>query len=84
MKFPFLIFLLLFLIIGSITEYYLQYIGLGDPVRYDSDYIYGYSPKENQKKSRLENSTVTINDVGLRSVYKWKNRFKKKNIIYWR
>ena len=78
MKFPFLIFLLLFLIIGSITEYYLQYIGLGDPVRYDSDYIYGYSPKENQKKSRLENSTVTINDVGLRSVYKWKNSSKKK------
>ena len=50
MRFIF-IFISFFLLVSiTLTELYLKYIGLGDPVRYDSNYIYGYAPKENQKK----------------------------------
>ena len=55
-----------------LTEIYLKYVGLGDPIIYDVNYVYGYAPRENQKKIRLKNSTVTINDVGLRSIFNWK------------
>ena len=48
---------------------------------YYSNIFYGYSPKENQKKSRLKKVSVSINDVGLRSIYNWKNNSKKKIIF---
>lgn len=63
-----------------LTEVYLQNKGLGDPVRYDSSILYGYSPKPNQKKKRLTGSYVTINDVGLRSINSWKS--EKKKILF--
>ena len=69
---------ILFSITIALTEAYLRYIGLGDPIRYDSNYIYGYAPKENQKKQRFKNSYITINDAGLRSLNKWKNNSKEK------
>lgn len=65
----------------GITELYLSHIGLGDPIRYDSNYIYGFSPKENQKKQRIKKSTVTINDAGLRSQINWKDN-KKNKIVF--
>jgi len=64
-------------IITIITELYLTKLGLGDPVRYDSNIFYGYSPKENQKKSRLKKANVSINDVGLRSINSWNSEKKK-------
>ena len=67
-----------FIVILITTELYLKNIGLGDPVRYDSDLTYGYVPKINQKKERLKKSIVTINDVGLRSLENWKKNNKKK------
>ena len=72
---------ILFSITIALTEAYLRYIGLGDPIRYDSNYIYGYAPKENQKKQRFKNSYITINDAGLRSLNKWKNNSKRKIIF---
>ena len=66
-----------------LTEIYLKYIGLGNPITYDKNDVYGYSPKPNQKK-RLNNSTVTINDVGLRSLYDWKNNEGKQRLFFWR
>ena len=78
-------FLSIFLIIfipTLLTEAYLKYIGLGDPITYDRNDVYGYSPKPNQKKKRLNNSTVTINDVGLRSIFDWKSNNDKKKIIF--
>ena len=74
--------ILVFTIITTVfTEMYLGHLGLGDPVRYDSNYIYGYAPKENQKKKRFNNSVLTINDFGLRSNINW-NKNKKKKIIF--
>jgi hypothetical protein len=65
-----------------ITEVYLKSIGLGDPIVYDENYVYGYAPRPNQKKKRLKNSSVTINDVGLRSLKNWGPNKHKKKIIF--
>ena len=62
------------------TEIYLKKKGLGDPVRYDSSFLYGYSPKPNQKKKRLKGSYVTINEAGLRSINPWNS--EKKKILF--
>ena len=76
------IFISFFILVSiSLTEIYLRYLGLGDPVRYDSNYIYGYAPKENQKKERLRGSIVTINELGLRTPFSW-NNLEKKKIIF--
>ena len=66
----------------AIAEVYLRYIGLGDPIVYDSNYVYGYAPKIDQKKKRIKNSIVSINDVGLRSIYNWSNNTKNKKIVF--
>ncbi len=64
----------------SLTELYLKNKGLGDPVRYDASILYGYSPKPNQKKKRIEGSYITINEAGLRSTNSWNS--EKKKIIF--
>ncbi len=75
-------FLAIFFIISLfITEFYLKHIGLGHPISYDSDLMYGYAPKENQRKIRLKSSTVTINESGLRSTTSW-IKSKKKKILF--
>ena len=77
------IFIVIFIVlITFLSELYLSYLGLGDPVRYDKNYVYGYAPKENQKKIRIKGSIVSINDVGLRSNVNWKNTNKKKIIFF--
>ena len=82
-KIFYLISIILIIFIPTLlTEIYLKYIGLGNPITYDKNDVYGYSPKPNQKKERLNNSTVTINDVGLRSLYDWKNNEGKTKIIF--
>ncbi len=81
MKILLFILLPIILLVTTITEFYLRNLGLGDPIRYDSNILYGYSPKINQKKNRFKNSTVTINDFGLRSIYNWKNN-KEKKIVF--
>ena len=35
--------------ITALSEFYLKLKGFGDPIRYDSNIFYGYSPKINQK-----------------------------------
>ena len=76
------VFLFVFIIFIIISvNYYFEFIGLGDPVRYDKDVVYGIAPKENQKKTRFKNSVVTINESGLRSLENWKNS-KKKKILF--
>ncbi len=69
------------LIVTVITELYLKNLGLGDPIRYDSNILYGYSPKANQKKKRINDATVTINDLGLRSINSWKTNDKRKIVF---
>ena len=66
----------------TIVEIYLRYIGLGDPIVYDSNYVYGYAPKSNQEKKRINDSIVSINDVGLRSLDNWSNSKNNKKIVF--
>jgi hypothetical protein len=80
MRLIFLIVISVFFLLTFITEIFLKKVGLGDPVRYDSNILYGYSPKPNQKKKRIKGSFVTINKVGLRSLHSWDN--DKKKIIF--
>ena len=81
MRYFFLFFFIFSIIATAFTELYLQHIGLGNPIRYDSNYIYGFAPKENQKKQRFNKSIVSINDVGLRSQINWKDN-KKNKIVF--
>ena len=37
-----------------IAEVYLKSSGLGDPIVYDENYVYGYAPRPNQKKKDLK------------------------------
>ena len=80
MRLIFLIIIFVSFLSTFITEIFLKKVGLGDPVRYDSNILYGYSPKPNQKKKRIKGSFVTINEIGLRSLYSWEN--DKKKIIF--
>tara|TARA_B100000579_G_C22804992_1_gene842002 strand:+ start:377 stop:1327 length:951 start_codon:yes stop_codon:yes gene_type:complete len=75
-----IILLLVFIVLIPLllTELYLKKIGLGDPITYEADFVYGYAPKAKQVKVRFKNSKVTINDKGLRSIEDWKNNPKKK------
>lgn len=73
------IFISVFIIFITLSaNYYFEFIGLGDPIRYDKDFIYGFAPKANQKKKRFKDSIVTINESGLRSIENWKDSKKKK------
>ena len=54
MKILLFILLPIILLVTTITEFYLRNLGLGDPIRYDSNILYGYSPKINQKKKDLK------------------------------
>ena len=50
-KFFYLISLIVIILVSTIlTETYLKYVGLGDPIIYDSNFVYGYAPRANQKK----------------------------------
>jgi hypothetical protein len=75
------IFILLIPIIGS--EIYLRYIGLGKPITYDDNYVFGYAPKPNQKTDRFDDSTITINDVGLRSIHNWEENKEINKIVFY-
>lgn len=82
-KIYYLIIILVLLIPIIFSEIYLRKIGLGDPIRYDSDFVYGYSPKENQNKKRFKGTNISINDVGLRSIVDWKKSNNKKKIVFY-
>lgn len=63
------------------AEFFLsKYIGLGQPIVYDKHLLWGYSPKSNKIYSRFKDSTVSINNVGLRSSENWIS--KEKNILF--
>lgn len=77
-----LVFISVFIIFITLSvNYYFKFIGLGDPIRYDKDYVYGFAPKVNQKKKRFKDAIVTINESGLRSIENWKDS-KKKKILF--
>lgn len=79
-----LIILVIFVVLLPIflTEMYLKSIGLGDPIRYTANAVYGYSPTESQTKIRFKKSKIQINESGLRMDVNWKNNKRKKILFF--
>jgi hypothetical protein len=65
------LFLILFslLLVLIFTETSLRIYGLGNPIIYEKNLVYGYQPKKNQKVKRYRNYNITINSDNFR-VYK--------------
>ena len=53
------------------SECFLRSYGLGNPLIYYEDKAFGSSLEPNQKSERQRNSTVTINESGLRATTSW-------------
>ena len=49
-----------------------KYLGLGEPIVYDSHVLWGYSPRENRQYRRFDGDIVTINNVGVRGREDWR------------
>ena len=60
-----LIFISVFTVFITISvNYYFEFIGLGDPVRYDKDLVYGFAPKANQKRKDLKVQLLQLTKAG--------------------
>ena len=69
---------LIFIILSLfLSEYILRYLGLGNPIIYETNPAWKYSLSENQKKIRFKDKEIIINNVGLRSSEQWKGENKK-------
>ena len=69
------IFLIVFfssILLLTLSEIYLRFIGLGNPIIYKKNLNIGYLPLENQKVIRFKNSNITINENNYR-IYEDKN-----------
>ena len=54
------------------SEVYLRsFVGLGNPVLYDSSPLYGFRPQPNQTLKRFRGSTISLNNLGLRTDEDW-------------
>lgn len=47
-------------------ELSLRLVGLGNPIIYEKNLLFGYQPKSNQKVKRFNNSMITINNENFR------------------
>ncbi|MEJ2053608.1 MAG: hypothetical protein P8X42_06775 [Calditrichaceae bacterium] len=65
--------LTILLLLALITsEIFLRsYMGLGNPVLYQSSPLYGYRPQPNQHVTRFYGSEIRINNLGLRAQSDW-------------
>ena len=87
------LFLTLFslLLVLILTETTLRIFGLGNPIIYEKNLLYGYQPKKNQKVKRFRNYNITINSDNFRiynkyvdypkEIYFLENNFKFKNFV---
>ena len=57
-----------------------KYLGLGEPIVYNSHPLWGYSPRENRKYTRFDGDIVTINEIGVRASQEW--RTDGANIVF--
>jgi hypothetical protein len=57
-----------------------KYLGLGEPIVYDSHALWGYSPRENRRYTRFDGDIVNINDIGVRGEQEW--RADDANILF--
>lgn len=53
------------------AEFVLRSLGIGDPILYDSNPVYGYRPLPDRTYGRLGRKRMTFNNVGLRTTVRW-------------
>jgi len=76
----YILFLFVFLVLA--LEIVLRsFWGLGNPLLYESSYLYGYRPAPNQVVSRNRNIEIKINNLGLRADSDW-NEIKDNKILF--
>jgi len=66
------------LLIGVSEVFLARYMGLGEPVLYDSSPIYGYRPLPGKTYSRFYGKEVKFNNLGLRSESDWNEDIEDK------
>jgi hypothetical protein len=54
-----------------LAEIALRYLGLGNPILYETNASYRYAQQPNQKQTRLRGASVTIDSKGLRAATDW-------------
>ncbi len=70
---------LIFFLFILISEYSLKkFMGLGNPILYDSNPLYGYRPLSDQEVSRFYGSKIKINNLGIRADSDWDTRIDNK------
>lgn len=82
-KYTFLTFLVILICFAAIliSDFVAKkYLGLGQPIVYDSHPLWGYSPRANRQYSRLDGATVTINNIGTRGSESW--NADENNIVF--
>ena len=55
-----------------------KFLGLGKPVIYDSNPIYGYRPLPDRDYKRFWGKTISFNNLSLRSEVDWDNNIQNK------
>lgn len=74
--------LLVFLVLVALCDYFLrEFIGLGNPVLYDSSPLYGYRPLPNKEYTRHWGAKIKINNIGLRAESNWESN-KNNKILF--
>lgn len=62
-----------------LVEYSLRSLmGLGNPVLYDSNQLYGFRPLPNQQITRVYGSKLLFNNIGIRANADWDNKVDDK------
>ncbi|MBW8039175.1 MAG: SGNH/GDSL hydrolase family protein [Planctomycetes bacterium] len=63
----------------ALLEFLLQvFMGLGHPVLYDSNPLYGYRPLPNREYSRFYGSKIKFNNLSLRAENDWNDKTENK------
>lgn len=57
-------------------------MGLGSPVLYDSNQVYGYRPLPNQETKRFSGAQIKINNLSLRAEKDWDPKERKNKILF--
>ena len=76
-----LFFLIILITLLTLAEGMLRFVGLGNPILYNTNLSYRYYLKPNQKIKRF-NSSIVINNHSLRSDENWYKELTQKKILF--
>ena len=77
-----IIYLIIPLIFFASLEFYLRYLGFGDPIIYINSENNNYYPKSEQENIRYKGAKIKINQLGMRTNSDWTDFSNKKKLIF--